>query len=578
MASEKLRAKVEEYETYIAQNGFNEDVIDAYQMASEIALLTEKDREYGLKLTARTKNLIEKLVYVKSEGGSMWELEKYCFENKTNYAILDKYYSILLLEAQHMVLDSYFRYLEKKREPRERFYVPKRKQFWKIGLIQNLQDMLDDKADILCISLPPSSGKTTASKFFISGVIGWFPKEYNLFFSHSGDIARMYYDGVYDIVSNPEEYTWGEIFPRLKITSTNAKMQQFNVGKYKPFPSLQCTSRGSNNAGVVRASKFLMVDDLIAGIEEALNKNMLDKLWNIYTVDARQRKTDGCKEIHIATRWSVHDVIGRLQREYEGSDRVRFISVPDIDEETGKSNFDYEFNGFTEEFYADQEKLMDDISYRCLYRQEPIEREGLLYHEEDLRRYLQLPDREPDAILGICDVKNKGTDYMFLPCCYQYGDDYYLVDCVCDNDADFGVQEDKVSGVILDNNMQQCQFEANNGGDRFGANIMERVKAAGGRCNITTKFTESNKETKIIVNADWVKKHVLFKDKSMYTDKEDYGVMMRFLLSYSISGKNPVDDVPDGMAQLALMVTNGGRFATVEAIRNPFGGGYAVGY
>lgn len=31
------------------------------------------------------------------------------------------------------------------------------------------------------------------------------------FYSHSGDITRMYYDGVYDIVTNEEEYTWNEI-------------------------------------------------------------------------------------------------------------------------------------------------------------------------------------------------------------------------------------------------------------------------------------------------------------------------------------------------------------------------------
>lgn len=573
MASAELRQKVAEYNAYIKKNGIDEPIIDAYLMAAEVAYTTENDRVSGLILSGRTKKLIETLV-MNLTNGTMWDLEKYAFEEKAEYTILNRYYDVLLLEAQNRVLDSYLRYLERKRDPKERFYMPKREQLNKIGLITSLQDMLDDKADVLCISLPPGTGKTTLSKFFVSGVIGWFPNEYNLFFSHSGDIARMYYDGVYDIVSNPDEYTWGEIFPELKVTSTNAKMQQFNVGKYKPFPSLQCTSRGSNNAGVVRASKFLMVDDLIAGIEEALNKNMLDKLWNIYSVDARQRKIDGCKEIHIATRWSVNDVIGRLQREYEGSDRIRFVSAPDVDPKTGKSNFDYEFGGFTLQFFEDQAKLMDDISYRCLYKQEPIEREGLLYHEEDLRRYLQLPDHEPDAILGICDVKNKGTDFMFLPCFYQYGEDFYLVDCICDDEPDFGVQEERCSSIILRHKMQQCQFEANNGGDRFASNVMERVAAAGSGCNITTKFTETNKETKIIVNADWVKKHVLFKDKTMYDNKDDYGVMMKWLFAYAVVGRNPHDDIPDGLAIFALFVTRNSRMATVEAIRNPFSGGY----
>ena len=577
MASEDLRNRIDGYEKYISIYGINGEVIDAYVMATDTAYVIDKDREYGLTVSTRCKSIIEQYVYDKT-GGTMWDLEKYCFQTGYTADILDKYYGVLLLEAQNMVLDSYFRYLERKREPSERFYMPKREQFTKIGLIDALQDMLDDKSDILCISMPPGSGKTTLSKFFISGVIGWYPKEYNLFFSHSGDIARMYYDGALDIVNNPDEYTWGIVFPKCQVTSTNAKMQQFNIGTYKPFPSLQCTSRGSNNAGVVRASKFLMVDDLIAGIEEALNKNILDKLWNVYTVDARQRKIQGCKEIHIATRWSVHDVIGRLEREYADSDRIRFISVPDIDPETGESNFNYEFNGFDVAFFDDQARLMDDISYQCLYKQQPIEREGLLYHDEELRRYLTMPDREPDAIIGVCDTKAKGTDFMFLPCFYQYGTDYYLVDCVFDDNPDFGIQEDRCAELILLHNMQQCQFESNVGGDRFAENVAKKIAEYNCRCNITTKPTETNKETKIFVNADWVKKNILFPDKSLYTPKSDMGRMMSQLLSYSVSGRNSHDDACDGLAMFALYVTQTTGYARVEAVWNPFRGDVYGGY
>lgn len=585
MASQELIRAVTSYKDYAEQNGVDEQVLDAMLMAANTAIVTEKDRDYGLEITAMGKSMIESLV-LKNTGGTMWDLEKYCFLNHVEYSILDKYYEFLLIEAQNRVFDSYLRYLEKKREPKERFYMPKRKQFLKFGLIDAFQGMLDDKYDILCISMIPGSGKTTIEKFFNSGVIGWFPKDSTLFYSHSGDITRMYYDGVYDIVTNNDEYTWLEIFPNLGVSYTNAKTEQFDVNPigrraYKPFPSLQTASVGSKNAGKVRASKFLLVDDMIGGIEEALNKNILQKLWEKYTVDARQRKildreNKPCKEIMIATRWSTVDPIGRLMVEYADNPRVKIISVPDVDPVTGESNFDYEYGGFSVEFFKDQAKLMDDISYRCLYKQEPIEREGLLYHEDDLRRYITMPEREPDAIIGICDIKNKGTDYMFLPCAYQYGEDYYLVDCICDDDADFGRQEERCSQMILDHNMQQCEFEANNGGERFATNVADRIRAGGGRCNITTKFTESSKETKIIVNADWVKKHILFRDKGMYSDKDDYGTMMRFLLGYSISGKNRFDDVPDGMAMLALFATRGKRFAVIEAVKNPFayGGNY----
>ncbi len=574
MASSSLISTVNGYENYIQVHGVDEQVMDAMEEAARVAILTEKDVDYGLKVSSRAKQLAEQFIF-QSTGGTPWDLEKYSFQNKVSYEILDKYYGILLLEAQNKVLDSAFQYLEKKREPKERFYMPRRNQFLKIGLTQALQGMIDDKYDILCVSLVPGAGKTTVEKMFHALVAGWFPRDFSLFYSHSGDITRMYYDGVYDIVTNTEEYTWNEIFPDLSVTSTNAKMEQFNVGKYKSFPSVQCTSVGSKNAGKVRASKFLLVDDMIGGIEEAMNPIILDKLWDKYAVDARQRKiqdTDGknCKEIHIATRWSVHDVIGRIQNMYEGNPRVKVIAVPDVDPVTGESNFEYEFSGFTKEFFEDQQLLMDDISYRCLYKQEPIEREGLLFPEDKIRRYLNLPHGEPEIVTGQCDTKGKGTDYFVLPVLQKYGEDYYCVDCVCDNTADYEMQYENAANVLTNNKVQECEFERNAGGDRVAMEVNKRVEAKGWICNITDTPTETNKEARIFQCSNWILQHVIFKDPSLYKPNDPYGVMMSLLKRYSVSGKKQLDDVPDVFSNFALRVTNGNNVAKVEAAVNPF--------
>lgn len=568
---------INEYENYIARHGIDRDVINAYCDASEIMLVGRKDREFGLKVSGRAKELIEQYV-LKETGGTILDLDSYCNQNKTSYDILNKYYDVLKLEAPHL-FHSYLLYLEKNREESERFYSPKMKQLNKHGLIQAMQDLEDDKLDILSISMPPGTQKTTLEKFFCSWIIGKHPKDYSLFFSHSDDITRMFYDGVLDITTNYEEYTWSEIFPDVKLQSTDAKRQRINFDKQKAYSNIQCTSVGSKNAGKVRCNRYLYCDDLIGGIEEALNKRTLDKLWRIYGTDARQRKlNEQVKEIHIATRWSVHDVIGRLKKIYDGNDRARFIAIPDIDPKTGESNFDYKYNGMSVEFFHDQELGMDDISYKCLYKNEPIEREGLLYHDDDIRRFVSMPVREPDAILGICDVKNKGTDFMFLPCMYQYDSDFYLVDCICDDNTDYGVQYERLSNIIVEHNMQQCEFESNSGGDRVSYEVNKMVEEKGGRCNITDKPTETNKETRIIVNADWVKKHVLFRDKENYKPKDDYGTMMWWLMTYSVVGKNEHDDVPDGLANFALYVTKPQRMAKAEAAQNPFRmGGYGYG-
>jgi hypothetical protein len=574
LASQSLISAVNSYDNYIQRKGIDEQVIDAYIEACRVAINGEKDITYGLQITNRSKGIVERFCMERT-GGTIWDLEKYSFANKTHYSLTDKLYDVLLLEAQNKVVDSAYRYLEKKREPRERFYMPRRKQFLKIGLMDAIQGMIDDKYDILCVSLIPGAGKTTVEKMLNALVAGWFPRDFNLFYSHSGDITRMYYDGVYDICTNSDEYTWNEIFPNLSVTSTNAKMEQFNIGKYKPFPSVQCTSVGSKNAGKVRASKFLFVDDMIGGIEEAMNPIILDKLWDKYAVDARQRKTqdtDGknCKEIHIATRWSVNDVIGRIQNMYEGNPRVKVIAVPDIDPKTGLSNFDYEFSGFTVAFFEDQQLLMDEISYRCLYKQEPIEREGLLFPEEKIRRYLNLPHGEPEIITGQCDTKGKGTDFFVLPVLQKYGEDYYCVDAVCDNTADYEMQYENAANVLVNNKVQECEFERNAGGDRVAMEVNKRVESKGWICNITDTPTETNKEARIFQCSNWILQHVIFKDPSLYKPNEPYGVMMSLLKRYSVSGKKQLDDVPDVFSNFALRITNGNRVAKVEAIQNPF--------
>ena len=568
----ELQKAIQSYENFISAHGISEDVINAYTQATKVALQTEKDREYGLKVSNRAKQIVNQFIFDKT-GGTPWDLEKFSFEHKTYYDILNTYYDILLCEAQNQVFDSYLLYLERNREPKERFYAPKRPQFQKFGLIEAYQGTIDDIYDTVCVSMPPGTGKTTLLKFFNSAVIGWFPKDYNLFYSHSGDITRMYYDGVYQMVSDGDEYTWHDIFPELKITGTNAKMQQFNVGKYKPFPSLQTASVGSENAGKVRASKFLLVDDMIGKLEEALNKNTLDKQWGAYTVDARQRKTMDsndrpCKEIINATRWSVGDVIGRVIQMYQGNPRVKVVSMPATDNK-GNSNFDYEYGGFTKEFFADQQLLMDDISYQCLFMQQPIEREGLLFPEDKIRRYLNLPHGEAEITTAQCDTKGKGTDYFVMPVLQKYGDDWYCIDCVCDNTADYEMQYENAANILVNNKVQECEFERNAGGDRVAMEVNKRVESKGWICNITDVPTETNKEARIFQCSSWILQHVVFKDESLYTPKEPYGIMMSLLKQYSVSGKKQLDDVPDVFSNFALRVQKKERKHQTRVISSP---------
>ena len=464
------------------------------------------------------------------------------------------YWQVTLLEARHRVIDSYLMFLERKREQHTKFYEPRREIFIKHGIIQAIQDLVDDKLDLLSISLPPGTGKTTLEIFVLSGIIGWFPDMPNLASSFSGTMTHSIYDGVNQILSDIDEYSWHEIFPNVPFKAregTNSKDQTINVGRPKRFKSLTCRAIGASLTGSTRCEYLLCADDMCSGIEEALNKERLEKLWQTYNTDLKTRKKKKAKEWHTATRWSTMDIIGRLKVLNEGNPRARFIAVPALDE-NGESNFDYDGGvGFDTKYFLDIKKSMDEISFKCLFQNEPIEREGLLYHDDELRRYLELPVTPPDAVLSIVDTKNKGTDFFVQPVFLKYDDDYYLVDAICDDNADYEAQYARSTNIILTNKVEACQFESNNGGDRVALEVSNRVKEAKAYCNITQQYTTQNKETKIIVYAPWVKQHIIFKDKSMYNPGDDYGRMMGFLLSYSPVAKNKHDDVPDALSSFA---------------------------
>ena len=457
-------------------------------------------------------------------------------------------YKKTLLMAAPVDFDSYCQYLEWNREASKRFYLPRRKQLKPVAMA--LQELAEGKLDVLAISMPPGVGKTTLAIFFLTWLAGREPDKPILTGSHSNSFLRGVYDECLRIMGEEGEYLWHDVFRNIDVERTNAADLAIDIGAPKRFATLQFTSVGSGNAGKVRAEGLLYCDDLVSGIEQALSKDRLDKLWEQYTTDLRQRKIGKCVELHIATRWSVHDVIGRIEQKYSDSERAKFIVMPALDE-NDESNFDYTNGvGFSTGFYHDMRDTMDDASWRALYMNQPIEREGLLYAENELRRYFELPEGDPDGIISICDTKDRGKDYAFMPVAYIYGKDYYIDDCICDN-ALPDVVEPRIVNCLLKNKVQMSRFEHNNAGGRAAKDIQAEVKRLGGITKITTKFTTANKETKIILNSAWIKEHCLFKDNSLYKKKEDYGRMMDMLCSYTVAGKNKHDDVPDGMAMLS---------------------------
>lgn len=464
--------------------------------------------------------------------------------------------------------DCFCRFIEWEREPDKRFYLPRRKQL--LPLARAMQGLEDNELDLLAISMPPGTGKTTLAIFFLTWIGGRHPEKPMIGGSHSNAFLRGVYDEVSRIVGKRSEYLWQEVFPGVHVAGSNAKDLMLDLGTRKRFSTFEFSSVGSGNAGKIRAASLLYCDDLVDGLETALNRERLDKLWQQYYTDYRQRKIGNCKELHIATRWSVHDVIGNLEERYGDDPRAKFIVCPALDEQD-ESNFDYPYGvGFTTEFYREQREIMDQASWKALYMNEPIEREGQLYPPDQLQRYFELPEGDPDAIIGVCDTKTTGSDYCVMPIVYQYGQKFYVEDCLCENYAPNVVEANLVS-KILERNPHKVRFESNVAGGKLAGDVQKTVRDGGARTQIETKWTQANKETKILMEAHWVMDNCLFRDDTVIHGEQwrEYRKMMQLLTSYSLEGKNKHDDVPDAFAQLSQYIQS---FAgnKIQIVRRPF--------
>ena len=492
------------------------------------------------------------------------------------------YWDILLFEARNKQVDSGLLYLERNRKDSDKFYEPRREVFQKFGIIEAFQGLLDDRLDLVSISLPPGTGKSTLEIFFLALVGGWFPNDFNLSSAHSSILTRSLYDGINEILNDPYEYTWHEIFPGIKLQGTNAKETTINLERAGRFKTWTFRSIDGSLTGATRCNRFETADDLVSGIEEALNNTRLENLWVKVVNDLRSRRLDGCKELFLATRWSTRDPIGKLKTRFEGSDRAQFIAVPALDE-SGESNFTYKYNGFSTEYFLEQKELMDEISFKCLYQQQPIEREGLQFPPDALRRFYTderqvpstqkvfsvFPDSEPDAIWAVCDTKDKGADFESLPIAYQFGEDYYILDVVFDDTTDYATLDQKTADILIKHNPHRARFESNQAGGRIADNIEKMIKGLC-RTNIETRYTTANKETKILANSAWIIKHCLFLESTLYTTRSDYGKFMANLSSYSTRAKVVHDDAPDSMAMLAEYVQGRREAPPTRIIKSPF--------
>lgn len=472
--------------------------------------------------------------------------------------------------------------MEWNRPIHKQFYLPRARLLKKHGVVQGVQDLIDDKLDLLVLNLPPRIGKSTVGLFLQALLGGMCPDESILAAGHSVSLVQSFYGEMMNLITD-SEYRYKDIFPNNEMVYKNAEYLQIDLNKTKRFHTYNYISIESGGTGKVQAERLLYCDDLVKNVEQANNPDTLEKLYHNYTSTIKDRKIqrlckDGeyrpCPEIHINTPWSLYDVTSRVveNAKLDGDmDRVRIISIPCYDE-NGNSNFEYDYGkGFNAKYYHDMEIAEDPVIFSAKYLMEPIERDGLVFNRDNITFYHDLPGDEPDRIVAYADVTHGGDDYFSVPIGYVYGNEVYIEDVLFINKfgGDNGSRP-KVRDIIIKHHVTRVGVEKNNGGDFYSTLMKNDLRDKNYYCHITDHNAPTNKakRDRILACQDDIKGvaserntyRVYFKHPDTIKGHSQYQLAMNNLYKWNqnvSAQKKQHDDFPDSLAGLITNVLGG---------------------
>lgn len=499
----------------------------------------------------------------------------------------DLYWRYLLFEAP-WILDSYCLYIERNRKPQEAFYLPRRKTLKKV--VDKLQALEDDELDELFLHQPPRTGKSQIITMGTSWHCAKNTEISNLYVTYKEGLGGAFLDGVMEIWTDPT-YCHSEVFSS-KVARTDAKNHKVDLERKKKYATLSGKGLESGLNGEYDAYGWLILDDILEGIQDVLNPDILHRKQIVFDNNVMSRKKEQCKLILNGTIWALHDLymdrLAFLQNNPEAKHiRYDVLKIPALDPDTDESNFDYDYGvGFTTSYYrttrAKFEENDDMAGWLAQYQQEPIERDGALFNPEHMNFYNGvLPNEPPLKVVSACDVALGGSDYLSMPVAYVYEDgSVYIHDVVFDN-SEKKYTMPKVVSAIIDNKVTSAFFEANAGGEGYKDEVDAKLKEKGYETNLVSRYAQQmilntggyaaksavRKEQRIWDSAETIRK---FYFRDVGYQNPEYRKFMNNVYSFTMTGRNKHEDGPDSLAALAVFLNRGSGTSTTRVVKSPY--------
>ncbi|HGK1343532.1 TPA: phage terminase large subunit [Streptococcus pneumoniae] len=407
--------------------------------------------------------------------------------------------------------------------------------------------MSDDEHNVLIINIGPRHSKSRTAGMFVQWLLGNDNTKKIMTGSYNDTLSTVFSKSVRNAIQEEKAddsiTVFSDIFPDTKIKRGDGAMNLWSLEK--GYNNYLATSRGGTATGF--GADVIIIDDLIKSALEANNANILEGHWEWFTNTMLSRFEEGGKLIIIMTRWHSEDLAGKaLSKLPESGYSVKHISMRTYDEETDTMLCE---DVLSKESYFRKVKAMGADIASANYQQEPIDIKGRLYSE--FKTYVDRPIFK--RISAYTDTADTGKDYLAS---YIYGEtmdkEAYILDILFTKEP-MEVTEPLLARKLVENEVNLCWIESNNGGRGFARNVERLMRENHGTNQTTVKWfhQSKNKQARILTNATWLMEHVYFPEGWRNRWPELY----KSLMTYQREGRNAHDDAQDALTGIAEKIT-----------------------
>lgn len=398
----------------------------------------------------------------------------------------------------------------------------------------------------LIVSMPPRFYKSFTATSATEWLLGKYPDRKIMTGSYNETLSTTFAKKVRNTISEHRvaggPIVYNDIFPKTKIKYGEASMSLWALEG-----STQANYLATSPTGTATGfgANYVLIDDIIKNSKEALNDAVLEGHWDWFTNTMMQRlEGHDWKFIIIMTRWASKDIAGRIMAAYpDETEVISLKAVTDMKSHTMLCDSVLDW----ENYQLKIREMLPEIA-EANYNQKPIDIKGRLYSE--FKEWDDLP--EHDIMKNYTDVADQGADYLCSVNWFEHGDDVYIQDIyISDEDAE--VTEPKVALLLDTGDVNEAEFESNNGGKGYARNIERELENLSNKKTVVSWTPQTaNKEARILASSAWNQKHIFMPPNWA----KKYPMFYDQIMTYQKKGKNKFDDAPDVLAAIYERAAN----------------------